>query len=205
MNELTELCNKYKTDKGNKVFFENQDAPHEYSFIYEKFLKDRKFEVKSILEIGLFWRGEIRGVQDLNLGPRSLYVWRDYFPKAKVFGFDILDGTRFNEDRIKVIQGSQDSEKDLNNLADTILKDTGKADVVIDDGSHVISHIEKTYRILFDKLLKPGGYFFIEDLAPNSKSKFEFVKNIYKNDLSYSEMISDATGRNEIYVYRKKG
>lgn len=202
MSELTNLCNKYKTDKGNKIFFENQDAPHEYSFIYEKFLNKEK--IKSILEIGLFWRGGSRGVQDISLGARSLYVWRDYLPEANIYGFDLLDGSYLSKDKIKIYQGNQDSKEDLNKLTENILKDNGgQIDAIIDDGSHVFSHANKTFKLLFENLLKPKGFFFVEDMPPNSLEWFESIKQNHKEKISFSKRCFDATKRNDLYIYQK--
>ena len=55
--------------------------------------------------------------------------------------------------------GSQDDPAFLQAVVDEM----GGVDVVLDDGSHVMAHIEASYRSLFPRL-SVGGLYMIEDL-----------------------------------------
>lgn len=117
MNELEKLGLKYGTDKIGK---------HNYLPVYYDLFKDKRNEVKKVLEIGV-----AEGA--------SLFMWRDFFPNAKIYGGE-LDQDRVDllkdQNRIEVIKFDQGSVKDLNNLVDNILLDI---DLIVDDGSHVPS------------------------------------------------------------------
>ena len=73
MGALHKLGMKHKVGKANvgKSFYGRN-----YFDIYEQYLAPMKNEPINLLEIGV-------------LGGKSLRVWADYFPKAKIFGLDI--------------------------------------------------------------------------------------------------------------------
>ena len=119
-----------------------------YFWVYEKHfahLRDKEFKM---LEIGV-----------LNGG--SLEMWRNYFPKAKIVGIDINPDCRNHEQSDKNIFvriGDQSDEKFLQDLIDEF----GEFDLILDDGSHHVDHVNKTFQYLYPKL-KDGGIYFIED------------------------------------------
>src|SRR5262245_14712964 len=80
-DKLTKLCNKYWTDKGDRAF-----GCHGYAAIYHNLFKDLCDKEISVCEIGLLHPSD----RDRSHAP-SLRVWRDYFPRAKLFGFDVDD------------------------------------------------------------------------------------------------------------------
>jgi hypothetical protein len=90
-SELCILGKKYLVDKS--PFFGN----HTYTPQYHKLLKHRKNNIDKILEIGI---GNIPLMSPLTnssyIPGASLRMWRDYFPKAKIFGCDILENVLFN-------------------------------------------------------------------------------------------------------------
>jgi hypothetical protein len=102
-----------------------------------------------LLELGIYKGG-------------SLLLWRDFFPNGKIVGLDldqvdIEDPTR----RINVYQGDQ---RDLN-LLDRIAAECASDgfDIIIDDASHIAEFTKISFWHLFDKHLKAGGYYVIED------------------------------------------
>jgi hypothetical protein len=119
-----------------------------YFWVYEKHfahLRDKEFKM---LEIGV-----------LNGG--SLEMWRNYFPKAKIVGIDINPDCRNHEQADKNIFvriGDQSDEKFLQSLVDEF----GEFDLILDDGSHHVDHVNRTFQYLYPKL-KDGGIYFIED------------------------------------------
>jgi hypothetical protein len=88
----------------------------------------------------------------------SLQVWREYFPTANLFGFDIDDFSTVKIPNCVIIRGDSSSRKDLKNLAAL-----GPFDNVIEDASHASHHQQIALAALFP-CLKSGGIFCIEDL-----------------------------------------
>ena len=80
------------------------------------------------------------------------------FPARRIFAIDLYDKRPHDERRIKTFRGSQDDPEFLNRVADEI----GHIDVIIDDGSHINSHVITTFETLFPRLA-PGGLYFVED------------------------------------------
>ena len=92
----------------------------------------------------------------------SLELWRRYFgEKAIITGIDINPACRSRVDPPnKVRIGSQ---TDARFLADVVEEMGGPLDVILDDGSHVASHILITLNLLFPRL-RTGGLYVIEDM-----------------------------------------
>lgn len=138
MNILEELGLKYGTDKIGK---------HNYLPVYYDMFKDRRNEVKKVLEIGV---GEGAGLR----------MFRDFFPNATIYGAEIDERRIFKEDRIEVLNFDQASVKDIYNSID-LLSDM---DLVIDDGSHnPLDQIFTCYGIM--PFLKKDATYIIEDVA----------------------------------------
>jgi 23S rRNA U2552 (ribose-2'-O)-methylase RlmE/FtsJ len=130
---------------------------HHYLEVYERFLSPFKNrETIRLLEIGVDQGG-------------SLQLWRKYLGKnAKIAGLDINPKTEFSEENIRVFIGSQDDPLTL----DRALEWLGGIDVVIDDGSHIVSHQMAALNYLFPRLSE-GGLYICEDLHTNYWSEFE--------------------------------
>ncbi len=86
-------------------------------------------------------------------------MWKAYFRRGLIYGIDIYDKTGVDEKRIKTFRGDQTDPSFLHQVASEI----GEIDIIIDDGSHISSHVIASFRILFP-LLKSGGIYAIEDL-----------------------------------------
>lgn len=141
-----------------------------YLDIYEKWFSSYKNIDIKLLEIGVSMGG-------------SLQLWQKYFNSNSIIvGLDINPACKVMEkDNISIIIGSQDDSKLLNNIPHSF-------DIIIDDGSHVQSHIITSFENLWEKL-NFGGIYLIEDLHTsyweefggglNSKtSVIEYFKNI---------------------------
>ena len=100
-----------------------------------------------LLELGVFHGG-------------SLLLWRDYFEQGSIAGLDINEVQVPDESgRIKVYQGRQE---DID-LLDRIGNESGPFDIIIDDASHLAQPTKVSFWRLFDRHLKPGGVYVIED------------------------------------------
>jgi hypothetical protein len=142
-NLLDRLAAAHGTDKWNDHWY----TPH-----YHVHFKRRRKQALKVLEIG------VGGYQDTTSGGHSLRMWRDYFPNSTIFSIDIHDKTGLSEERIKIFQGSQDDAAFLQWLS----AEHGPFDLIIDDGSHVNSHVITSFQVLFP-LLAPNGIYAVED------------------------------------------
>jgi 23S rRNA U2552 (ribose-2'-O)-methylase RlmE/FtsJ len=72
----------------------------------------------------------------------SLQMWKRFLgPHARIIGVDINpDCAAFKEDQIEIRIGHQSDAV----LLESIVQEFGLPDVVLDDGSHVMSHIQST-------------------------------------------------------------
>lgn len=118
-----------------------------YFNIYEKHLC--KFVGKSpvVLEIGV-------------AGGGSLSMWKDYFgEESKIIGIDIDKKCKnYEEKNIEIFIGSQDDF----NLIDKIFSKYKKIDIVIDDGSHNMHHMIRSFELMYDRI-DSNGVYIVED------------------------------------------
>jgi len=141
---LNKLAKYYGTDKW---------GVHHYTTHYNTYFRSLRKKNLSLLEIG------VGGYQLPDSGGQSLRMWKAYFPKASIFSIDIYDKSQLEEPRIKIFQGSQ---VDRDFLINTVIKQTGQLNIIIDDGSHINEHVIETFTILFP-YLKENGIYVIED------------------------------------------
>lgn len=147
MNLLTALANKYGSDKGDAVGFNSHSLPHNFTEIYNRYFFSRRLQVKKVLELGVYHGASLR-------------MWRDYFPHAHIYGFDVEPSFMFVEDRISTHLCNQ---VDIGNIEIFINRYGGDFDLIIDDGDHDTVAQQKTLGIFF-RYLKSGGIYIIEDL-----------------------------------------
>jgi hypothetical protein len=148
---MTRLAAKYKSDKGITVF-----PFHGYSLHYAKLFEHFRDQPITILEIGLARRTDRRS---LGIECPSLSMWLEYFPKAKVYGFDIDDFSWVNLPRTQIFRGDQGNIEDLRK----VIAQCPRFDIIIDDGSHASYHQQLTLKILLPHVASNGLY-VIEDL-----------------------------------------
>jgi hypothetical protein len=152
LRTLTEIINTNHSDKGTVM-----GEAHGYTPVYERWLEPMRNESLRMLEIG---------VCDPRMPGASLNSWYEYFPKATIFGYDIMDARRFDNDRITTFAGDQSDRADLARFVEF---SGGEFDIIIDDGSHKAMHQQVSLAFLLPHL-KPGGQYIIEDMhvAPNT-------------------------------------
>lgn len=94
----------------------------------------------------------------------SLILWQRFFGAGMTMvGIDINpDCAAFDRpaENIHVRIGSQSDPVFLN----SIMAEFGPFDIIIDDGSHVVSHQIASFNALFDRGVKNGGIYMVEDL-----------------------------------------
>jgi len=174
IKNLSELSLKYAlTDKGP---IKADGTPgHNYTETYESHFKSLRDKNLKILEIG-FGGGD------------SLKLWKEYFTKAEIYCIDndlsrIDEYGYVQENRIKIFYGDQSDSSSLIESCNQMGVD--QFDIIIDDGSHVDSHIMTSFHTLFETHLSPGGLYFVEDFQNTLTYTSESIHRIdYKNELT---------------------
>lgn len=121
-----------------------------YFDIYERYFKKYTGRPVLMVEIGVDNGGSIE-MWKKYLGPDSIIVGLDIRPGCKQFQ-DI-------ENKIFVEIGDQSDPEFLN----SILAKYGRPDIVLDDGSHVMSHLIDSFNFLYFRM-KDEGTYLVEDL-----------------------------------------
>jgi len=152
MTDLCDLCVKYGTDK----------VTWGYTPYYFERFADRRNEVRRVLEIG------ICGFRDIpnNVVGASLFVWRDFFPNAEIYGIDNDARFIFN-DQARIHTALADAY-DLQQLSGALASweaEWGVFDFICDDAVHDPVHQITLYNALAP-FLAPGGLYAIEDVCP---------------------------------------
>lgn len=142
---LKDLINDNLTDK---------QSLHSYLPVYEHFFKNRKENVKNVLEIGVKKGGSIK-------------LWYDYFSNATIYGIDnnydefivqdIKDELIENE-RVKLLIC-----KDAYNVDIAASLYGTKFDFMLDDGPHTLESMISFIK-LYIHLLSDDGVLMIEDV-----------------------------------------
>jgi hypothetical protein len=152
---LTELANRYGSDKGSVV-----SLPHRYTYLYELLFHPLRDLPLRLLEMGLAVGGPEVGLPaDRQAHSPSVPMWLEYWPNAEIHGFDISDFSHQECDRFRFHRGDSGVQADLERLAAAV----PGFDVIIDDASHASFHQQLALRTLWPKLT-PGGLYIIEDL-----------------------------------------
>ena len=91
----------------------------------------------------------------------SLQLWKSLLgPHAQIIGIDIRPECKnFEEDQIAIRIGDQSDHTFLQ----SVLEEFGQPDIIIDDGSHIMSHIQSSFNYLYTKI-SPSGIYLVEDL-----------------------------------------
>jgi len=169
MDKLTRLANLYASDKGTIAPSTGHHGPRlHFTPVYDECMQGICNNQLTFLEIGV------------GSGP-SLPMWYNYFPNAEIHAIDILPQSQHNRDRIKTYVCDQSNRDQLLEVLNKI----GVIDVVVDDGSHVVSHQQISLGVIF-KNLKSGGLYWIEDLHTSDGSVWQ-GKQLYGYDMSFAK------------------
>ncbi len=205
---LEKLFSFYETDKAEFIGKGNIEG-HGFSDFYETHFSKIKEKKLKILEIGSYsgasaaafanyFQNSTIYCLDVNLS-KFIYKSKKIFP----FGIDVTN--------IHMI------EKFLNTIE--FKKSISFFDIIIDDGSHILSHQLKAINY-FLKLVKKGGYYIVEDYKfPEYFQHLkdvqhlplsQIIKNVRKNNIVKSDFIETYTyellkkERSNIFQYKGK-
>ena len=149
--ELEELFSFYKTDKANYIKSKKIHG-HGYTEFYEKHFSNLRDKKLNILEIGSY-------------SGASAAAFVKYFKNSNIYCLDI-NLTKFIYKSKKIypygidISNKKMIEKFLNKI--NFSENIKSFDIIIDDGSHILSDQLKTIDYFF-KYLNKNGYYVIED------------------------------------------
>jgi hypothetical protein len=143
MEDALNLWSSFLTNDGRLIHKWKHYFP-----IYERHFRDFVYKPVTFIEIGCGRGG-------------SLQMWKRYFgPHARIVGIDILPECKeFEEDQIEIRIGAQQDRQFLEN----VIAEFGAPDIVLDDGSHVMSHVIASFQFLYPRVAKNGIY-MVEDL-----------------------------------------
>lgn len=150
------LGNVLETNKSDK------STIHNYHILYS-FIFNQLGENINILEIGMGTNNPdlVSSMGMYGTPGASLYAFREYLPKANIYGGDIDTNILFESERIKtsyVDQLNIETFKDLSNNFGNI-----KYDLIIDDGLHSIGANLNTLLFALENVNK-NGWIVIEDI-----------------------------------------
>ena len=177
LKKLEDLFNHFETDKGSKIVnpyskLVNKKTfkGHNFAKFYEKHFKNIKKKKINILEIGV-WEGA------------STASFYHYFKKAEFVSIDRNFKFKYSSKRVNFFYCDTTSYKDLSKFKIFLKqKKIISFDIIIDDGSHILSNILKNLTFFF-KYLKSGGAYVIEDYKhPNYYPHLNDSNNHYLID-----------------------
>lgn len=154
MLSLLDIGRRYGTDKVSHGFL-----PH-----YENYTKQFRYDNVNVMEIGVFHGASIK-------------MWHEYFPNGIIYAADWWQGLNGNKHtfanpRLFIDESSKYTRSRIVNLNQheiSELNDVRKElhdiqfDWILDDGSHLSQDQQQTLGYLWT-LVKPGGYYVIEDI-----------------------------------------
>lgn len=144
----------------------------------------------------------------------SQQMWREYFgPDADLICLDLEDlSSRVDPKYSTFYQGDETDEKLLQEIVDK----HGPLDIVLDDGSHLSSHMIKTFEFLYPQLA-PDGIYMVEDVhaaySPDHEGGFrepgsfvEYTKDlidhlhfVYAKELERDDLFGMTTHAMHVY------
>jgi cephalosporin hydroxylase len=153
-----------------------------YFPIYERYFNQFINQSITLLEIGVFKGG-------------SLQMWKNYLgPYCKIIGIDIDPRCKqFEEDQIDIRIGDQSNPSFLK----SIITDYPNIDIIIDDGSHIMNHVIKSFNTLYP-YLNNNGIYLIEDMHTSYWDEYEGGLNKKSSVIEYSKTLIDSLNKEHI-------
>jgi SAM-dependent methyltransferase len=174
------LFDKYGSDKATR---------HNYHHLYAHILVNQG-KISNLLELGI---GTNNKTVVSNMGiygspGASLRAFRDFLPNSKIYGADIDKEILFQEKNIKTFFVDQTDIESFVTLSEKI---NFQFDLIIDDGLHSPNANIATL-IFANKMLRPGGWFVVEDVNPAALPIWRTVSFLLPSH--YSSWIISAKG-----------
>lgn len=165
--DLCELGVKFPTDKSPYNVGSSSGHRHPYTAVYDLLFSPLRYKEINFGEIGIEYN-------------KSMICWRNYFTKAKLWGWEFYDE--------KIENALKDNLHDTTYLSMNVTSEESikngfqnagvKFDIIIDDSTHVFEDQIRISKIVHE-YIKPGGYFVIEDIFRN------------RSEIDYSQLIGE--------------
>jgi len=157
---LCNLCSQNGTDKS--PFTKNNGHRHPYTTPYSLFFEPLRNKPIKFAEIGVY-----RGA--------SIIAWRQFFPRARIYGFDIDEQAMQQIKDYKLpgvfLDKMDASQSDsMEGVFQKYISDGELFDVILDDALHNVDQHKITIRTCLSKL-KQGGLLIIEDIFRDQDEK----------------------------------
>ena len=162
MNRLTEIANKYNTDKGTNQNCDNGCGGHGFTEFYYNHFKDLKHPI--ILELGVYKGASIRMLNEFFNGECEIYC----------IDIDKNSDVSYLGNNVHFFLVDLGNKEKLCDFVSKI--GDVKFDIIIDDASHLVYHQMLAYSV-FRKLLKPNGIYVMEDLHCSFGEHWGFNKS----------------------------
>jgi hypothetical protein len=152
--QLKVLYDRHGSDKATE---------HDYHLLYGAILAERD-SVTALLEVGLGTNHpDVISNMGVNGQPgASLRAFRDFLPRARIYGADVDRRILFSEERIATFFVDQTDPRSFDAIADAVGENF---DLIVDDGLHSPNANLATLLFGFERL-KVGGWLVIEDITP---------------------------------------
>jgi len=201
---LCDIGKKYDTDKSSqRENVTDYRHCHPYTLFYDSLFTSKKNENVTIAELGI-------------LNGSSLRMWQEYFPNAKIYGFEN------NYDLISDFKNNYNNERIALHYVDVKIKTSIELafsninqmyDIIIEDTTHEFEDQIRTIESVYS-YLKPGGVLIIEDIFKryNEKDYIERLSPILKHFQSYyfvslehKNRVSTGWDNDKLFVLIKNG
>jgi SAM-dependent methyltransferase len=162
-DELKALFNFHGSDKA---------TDHDLHTIYGPILSNRD-AIEGVLEIGLGSNNldVISNMGGTGQPGASLRAFRDFLPRAQIFGADIDRRVLFAERRIATFWVDQTKLETFSSLSEKL---PTELDLIIDDGLHA-PNANLAVLIFALNRLRKGGWLVIEDILPSALPLWQLV------------------------------
>jgi hypothetical protein len=141
----------------------DKGSHHGYQRFYYPLLKDKQDHALRMLEIGVE-------------SGKSMKIWQEYFKNADhIYGIGYDNFQKQYKEKVNdnttIFMGDQSDKVFLSKF---IEDSGGKFDLIIDDGSHVPSHIQISFEKLWD-CVNEDGLYIIEDIETSYWKKNAYI------------------------------
>ena len=189
ISSLDKLFTFYNTDKANSIYDTDKkitENGHGFSQFYEDHLKIFRNKKINLLEIGSF-------------SGASAAAFSKYFPNSQIYCLDInLINFKFRSKRLHVFGTDTSNKKMMLKFLDKIdfYNKIKFFDIIIDDGSHILSDQLNSLNFFY-KLVKKDGFYIIEDYK--HPDYFDHLNDV--DELKIGEIINNI--KNKKFFYSK--
>lgn len=157
--DITEIGKIFRANRSDKA-----GPKHRYDLVYQNIFSELRTEQSiNILEIGL-GTNNLDTVSNMGKNGRpgaSLYSYREFFPKANIFGADIDKRILFKSERIKTAYVDQLKPRTFKQMHRVL--GAPDLDLFIEDGLHSVSASLNSLNYAIS-VTKKNGYIILEDL-----------------------------------------